>query len=51
MRVTPLRRLGRPEDVARMVRFLIAEAEFSTGGVYLVDGGRLHAAPAAVQGG
>jgi len=40
---TPLKRLGSPQDVARMVRFLIAEAEFSTGGVYLVDGGRLNA--------
>jgi NAD(P)-dependent dehydrogenase (short-subunit alcohol dehydrogenase family) len=40
---TPLKRLGSPEHVARMVRFLIAEAEFSTGGVYLVDGGRLNA--------
>lgn len=40
---TPLRRLGSPEAVARMVRFLIAEADFSTGGVYLVDGGRLNA--------
>jgi pteridine reductase len=49
MRVTPLQRLGAPEDVARMVRFLIAEAEFSTGGVYLVDGGRLHAAAAAAE--
>lgn len=42
--LTPLQRLGSPEAVAHMVRFLIAEAEFSTGGVYLVDGGRLHAA-------
>jgi NAD(P)-dependent dehydrogenase (short-subunit alcohol dehydrogenase family) len=42
-RVTPLGRLGTPEAVAHMVRFLVAEADFSTGGVYLVDGGRLHA--------
>lgn len=41
--LAPLKRLGAPEDVAHMVRFLIAEAEFSTGGVYLVDGGRLNA--------
>jgi pteridine reductase len=41
--LTPLKRLGVPEDVARMVRFLVTEAEFSTGGVYLVDGGRLNA--------
>lgn len=41
MRATPLRRLGTPEDVARCVRFLAEEANFSTGAVYLVDGGRL----------
>jgi pteridine reductase len=43
MQSTPLKRLGSPQDVARMVRFLITEADFSTGGVYLVDGGRLNA--------
>lgn len=43
-RRTPLGHLGSPEDVARMVRFLVVEAEFCTGGVYLVDGGRLNAA-------
>ena len=41
--LTPLKRLGSPEDVARMVRFLVTEADFCTGGVYLVDGGRLNA--------
>jgi pteridine reductase len=41
MRATPLRRLGSPEDVARCVRFLAEEADYSTGAVYLVDGGRL----------
>ena len=51
MRVTPLQRLGTPDDVARMVRFLITQAEFSTGGVYLVDGGRLHAARASAHEG
>jgi NAD(P)-dependent dehydrogenase (short-subunit alcohol dehydrogenase family) len=40
-RVTPLRRLGSPEDVARCVRFLVEEADFTTGSVYHVDGGRL----------
>ncbi len=43
MQLTPLQRLGSPEDVAHMVRFLVTEADFSTGGVYLVDGGRLNA--------
>jgi pteridine reductase len=41
VRATPLRRLGSPEDVARCVRFLVEEADFSTGALYLVDGGRL----------
>jgi pteridine reductase len=40
-RATPLRRFGSPADVARCVRFLAEEADFSTGAVFLVDGGRL----------
>ncbi|HLK12022.1 MAG TPA: SDR family oxidoreductase [Candidatus Binatia bacterium] len=40
-RATPLGRIGRPEDVARCVRFLAEEADYTTGAVYLVDGGRL----------
>ena len=41
VRATPLGRLGRAEDVARCVRFLAEEADFTTGALYLVDGGRL----------
>jgi pteridine reductase len=41
MRATPLKRFGKPDDVARCVRFLAEEADFSTGAVFLVDGGRL----------
>jgi NAD(P)-dependent dehydrogenase (short-subunit alcohol dehydrogenase family) len=41
VRATPLKRIGTPEDVARCVRFLAEEADFSTGAIYLVDGGRL----------
>jgi len=40
-RATPLKHLGKPADVARCVRFLAEEADFSTGAVFLVDGGRL----------
>jgi len=40
-RATPLGRFGTPEDVARCVRFLAEEADFSTGSIFYVDGGRL----------
>ena len=39
-RATPLKRVGRPEDVAACVRFLVTEANFSTGAIFHVDGGR-----------
>lgn len=37
---TALKRQGEPEDVARMVRFLATEADYVTGQVIAVDGGR-----------
>ncbi|KTR87130.1 SDR family NAD(P)-dependent oxidoreductase [Leucobacter chromiiresistens] len=36
----PLGRLGRPEEIAKVVRFLLSEdASFVTGAYYLIDGG------------
>jgi pteridine reductase len=37
---TPLRREGTPDDIARAVHFLLAEAPFVTGETINVDGGR-----------
>jgi pteridine reductase len=39
-RATPLARIGRPEDVAAGVAFLVCDAPFTTGSVLHVDGGR-----------
>ena len=37
---TALKRQGRPYDIARAVRFLVMEAEYITGEIITVDGGR-----------
>jgi len=37
---TPLKREGTPEDIAKAVHFLIAEATYVTGETINVDGGR-----------
>jgi pteridine reductase len=37
---TPLKRTGDPDDIARTVSFLIAEAPYITGQIIAVDGGR-----------
>lgn len=37
---TPLARTGTPEDAARLVRFLVLEASYLTGGTVRIDGGR-----------
>lgn len=42
---TPLQRLGQPDDVVRLVRFLIEQGDFVTGASYTVDGGWLAQAP------
>jgi len=38
---TPLKRMGSPEDVATAVLYLVRDANFTTGQVLRVDGGRL----------
>lgn len=40
VRATPLGRIGRPEDVAACVAFLVLDAPFTTGSILHVDGGR-----------
>jgi 3alpha(or 20beta)-hydroxysteroid dehydrogenase len=35
----PIARFGEPEEVAAMVRFVVAEATYSTGSEFVVDGG------------
>jgi pteridine reductase len=36
---TPLKRIGTPEDVAKLVRFLVEDGDFATGGFFAMDGG------------
>ncbi len=40
IRSTPLRKAGRPEDIANMVLHLACHGEFVTGQVFAVDGGK-----------
>ena len=35
----PIPRFGEPEEVAKMVRFIVADATYSTGAEFVVDGG------------
>jgi pteridine reductase len=37
---TPLKRIGQPDDIAETVLFLVSDADFITGQVIAVDGGR-----------
>ncbi|HEV2351955.1 MAG TPA: 3-oxoacyl-ACP reductase family protein [Terriglobia bacterium] len=40
IRATPLKKAGRPEDIAEMVLYLATHGEFITGQVFVVDGGK-----------
>jgi NAD(P)-dependent dehydrogenase (short-subunit alcohol dehydrogenase family) len=40
IRSTPLRKAGRPEDIAEMVLFLATQSDFITGQIFAVDGGK-----------
>ena len=44
----PIPRFGEPEEVARMVLFIVTDATFSTGCEFIVDGGILAGAPAVL---
>ncbi len=37
---TPLKTIGNPDDIAKAIKFLLADADFITGQVITVDGGR-----------
>ena len=40
IRATPLKKAGRPEDIAEMVLYLATHSQFITGQVFVVDGGK-----------
>ncbi|GGX00382.1 SDR family oxidoreductase [Streptomyces lomondensis] len=45
----PIPRFGEPEEVARMVLFIVTDATFSTGCEFVVDGGILAGPPAVLN--
>jgi 3alpha(or 20beta)-hydroxysteroid dehydrogenase len=45
----PIPRFGEPEEVARMVLFVVTEATFSTGSEFVLDGGVLAGPPVVVS--
>jgi len=38
--VTPLRRIGTPDDLNRLILYLLEGTDYATGGLYRLDGGR-----------
>lgn len=38
--LTPLRRIGSPDDANRLILYLLEGTDYATGGVYRIDGGR-----------
>jgi 3alpha(or 20beta)-hydroxysteroid dehydrogenase len=45
----PIARFGEPEEVADMIRFMLAQASFSTGSEFVVDGGAVTGQVLALQ--
>lgn len=45
----PISRFGEPEEVANMIRFMMAEASFSTGSEFVIDGGAVTGQVLALQ--
>ena len=46
----PIPRFGEPDEVASMVRFVVAEATYSTGTEFVVDGGAVTGITPEVSG-
>lgn len=47
----PIPRFGEPDEVARMVRFLLCEASYSTGSAFVIDGGAVTGQVTHLEGG
>lgn len=46
----PIPRFGEPDEVARMVRFMVCEASYSTGSEFVIDGGAVTGQVLNLQG-
>ncbi len=45
----PIPRYGEADEVARMIRFIVTEATYSTGAEFIVDGGAVTGLTAALD--